>query len=75
MSDNYGIENQWLQLKALIKEYDKLDSDVYSFLKRGNKRASKRLRKNFLNIHKKALDIRKNILYQRKENISNYENY
>ena len=75
MPDTFGIEHEWLELKNLIKEYENLDSDIYSFLKKGNKRASKRLRKKFLNIHKSALNIRKNILYQRKENISNYEDY
>lgn len=75
MPDNYGIEEQWLQLKELIKEYEKLDSDIYSFIKKKNKQASKRLRKKFLNIHKIALSVRKDILYQRKENISNYEDY
>jgi len=73
--DNYGLELKWLKLKSLIKEYEKIDSDMYSFLKRKNKRAAKRLRKNFLKIHKQSLDLRKNILYQNKENISNYEDY
>jgi len=75
MPDNYDIEGQWLQLKELMKEYEKLDCDIYSFIKKKNKKASKRLRKKFLDIHKIALSVRKDILYQRKENISNYEDY
>ena len=75
MPDNYEIEEQWIKLKNIISEYQKIDSDIYSFIKKKNKRASKRLRKTLLNIHKTALDIRKGILYQRKENISNYEDY
>ena len=75
MPDNYGIEQRWLKLKEIVKEYEEIDSDVYSFLKRKNKQAAKRLRKKLLNIHKIALDIRKDILYQRKENTSNYEDY
>ena len=75
MADNYDIESQWKDLKSLIKEYQKIDSDIYSFIKRKNQKASKRLRKKLLNIHKLSLSLRKNILYQRKENISNYEDY
>ena len=75
MPDNYDIEKDWLKLKNILKEYESIDTDLYSFLKKGNQRASKRLRKKLLNIHNLALDIRKNILYQRKENISNYEDY
>lgn len=75
MKDNYSIESQWLKLKELIKEYEKIDSDIYSFLKKNNKTASKRLRKKLLNIHKMSLNLRKDILYQKKENISDYEEY
>lgn len=32
--DNYEIEEQWIQLRELIKEYQKIDSDIYSFLKK-----------------------------------------
>jgi hypothetical protein len=60
MNDNYGIEEQWLQLKELIKEYEKLDSDFYSFINKKNRQASKRLRKNFL--HKEIKNAMKEIL-------------
>ena len=73
--DNYEIELKWIYLKDLIRDYEKIDNDVYSFLKKNNKTAAKRLRKKLLNIYKLSLDIRKKILYQSKENISDYENY
>jgi hypothetical protein len=73
--DNHNIEIQWLRLKELFKEYEEIDNDIYSFLKRRNKTAAKRLRKKLLDVNKLSLEIRKKILYQNKENISDYENY
>lgn len=73
--DNFNIEETWIELQEIIKNYPKLDNDIYSFLYRGNKKAAKRLRRSLLNIYKKSLSLRKNILYQNKENCSDYENY
>lgn len=73
--DNHSLEEQWLQLKELLKDYDSMENDFYSFLVGQNKRASKRIRKKLLHIHKMAWKLRKDILSQRKENQSNYEDY
>ena len=32
MYDDYNIEEQWLKLKEYLEDFQKLDSDVYSFI-------------------------------------------
>lgn len=73
--DNHNLEENWLQLKELLKDYQSMDNDLYSFLLSQNKRAAKRIRKKLLHIHKMAWQLRKDILVQRKENQSDYEDY
>ena len=73
--DNYNIEENWGELKELIRDYHKIENDLQSFLYRGNKKAAKRLRWRFLYIYQKSLKLRKSILYQNKENSSDYEKF
>ncbi len=73
--DNHNLEEQWLELKEFLKDYESMDNDLYSFLLSQNKRAAKRIRKKLLNIHKMAWKLRKDILIQRKEIQSDYEDY
>lgn len=73
--DNYNIEEQWLELRELLKQHESLDSDIQSFLIKQNKMAGKRIRKKLMEIYKRSLKIRKEVLAQRKENQSDYENY
>jgi phosphate uptake regulator len=73
--DNHNLEEQWLELKELLKDYESMDNDLYSFVIGQNKRAAKRIRKKLLNIHKIAWKLRKDILIQRKESESEYEDY
>lgn len=73
--DNHELEEQWIALKELLKDYDGMDNDLYSFIIGQNKRAAKRIRKKLLHIHKMAWKLRKDILVQRKENQSDYEDY
>lgn len=73
--DNHNLEGQWLDLKILLKEYESMDNDLYAFVIGQNKRAAKRIRKKLLHIHKMAGKLRKDILIQRKENQSDYEDY
>ena len=47
MPDNYDIEKDWLKLKNILKEYESIDTDLYSFLKREIKELLKDSDKSF----------------------------